>query len=291
MPKHTLVDEMGPWVPLPESIIEMVPQIGTDAAFLMLYFRYRLNRYRDPEKTWPGYATMSKEIGWGTQKISKIIKVLEEHNLITKKKRYGTSSEYTIRYPQYQPEDEDTQSFENQRTEDKSLPQSFENQNSITDSPLKIKVQSFENQRGVLDKDKTLKEEIKESKPPKKPRKRDLLFDAIADVCQVDPKTAGASIAKVRHILADAGYTPEDIYAFQREWKKEKWRTKPPTIWQLKEQIGIIKKRDTRSRREQRAAMHQAESDRHAEKRRRRIHAQDMARRMEGIEEGQSGTD
>lgn len=47
---------------------------------------------------------------------------------------------------------------------------------------------------------------------------------------------------------------------------------------------------DARSQREQRQAMHRAESDRHAEKRRRRIHAQDMARRMEDSEESESGT-
>lgn len=83
-------------------------------------------------------------------------------------------------------------------------------------------------------------------KPPKDgaektPRPRDLLFDAIAQVTCTDPATAGASIAKVESVLKKASppYTPEEVLAFGEQWPA--WKDKPPSLWQVKEQIGIVR--------------------------------------------------
>jgi hypothetical protein len=77
----------------------------------------------------------------------------------------------------------------------------------------------------------------------KAPRPRDPLFDAIAKVCNVDPATAGSSIAKVESALkkAEPPYTDQDVIAFGVKWWEWKERTDPPTIWKLKEQIGTIR--------------------------------------------------
>lgn len=77
----------------------------------------------------------------------------------------------------------------------------------------------------------------------KAPRKRDLLFDAIAEVCGIDPATAGSSIAKVESVLkkSEPPYTPEEVRAFGVKWWEWKERTTPPTIWKLKEQIGTVR--------------------------------------------------
>lgn len=77
----------------------------------------------------------------------------------------------------------------------------------------------------------------------KAPRPRDLLFDAIAEVCRVDPATAGSSIAKVESALKKATppYTPEEVKAFGVKWWEWKERTDPPSIWKLKEQIGTVR--------------------------------------------------
>jgi hypothetical protein len=80
--------------------------------------------------------------------------------------------------------------------------------------------------------------------PVKKTRQPDLLFDAIADLCQVDPQTAGASIGKVTAALRKAAYAPEDVEKFRAWWWNDAWRArqgKPPTLWKLKEQIGVIR--------------------------------------------------
>jgi len=78
----------------------------------------------------------------------------------------------------------------------------------------------------------------------KSPRKRDPLFDAIAEVCRIDPATAGSSIAKVESALkkADPPYTDLEVRAFGVKWWEWKARTDPPTIWKLKEQIGTVRR-------------------------------------------------
>ncbi len=81
----------------------------------------------------------------------------------------------------------------------------------------------------------------KENGAEKAPRQRDELFDAIVKVSCVDPATAGSSIAKVKQALLKAvpPYSPEEVLKFGEQWPK--WKDNPPTVWQLKEQIGIVR--------------------------------------------------
>lgn len=75
----------------------------------------------------------------------------------------------------------------------------------------------------------------------KAPRQSNPLFDAIAKVTCTDPATAGASIGKVESVLKKASppYTSEEVLKFGSEWPQ--WKDKPPTLWQLKEQIGAVR--------------------------------------------------
>ncbi len=90
--------------------------------------------------------------------------------------------------------------------------------------------------------------------PPENPkgkeraeRPHDLLFDAIAKVCCIDPKVKGngAKIGKARAALADSepSYSPDEVIAFGAWWNSDEWRRKkgPPTVWKLTEQIGIVR--------------------------------------------------
>lgn len=91
----------------------------------------------------------------------------------------------------------------------------------------------------------TSKQTIKEKNIKPVAKKRDPLFDSIAEVCQVDPATTGASIGKVKKALlkAEPPYTPEEIRTFgvwhnSDEWRKEKG---PPSLWTLQEKIGMVR--------------------------------------------------
>lgn len=74
-----------------------------------------------------------------------------------------------------------------------------------------------------------------------RPRPRDLLFDAIAEACAVDPATAGSSIASVKKALLQAKppYTPDEVRRWRATWPTT-FKT-PPTLWQLKERIGQVR--------------------------------------------------
>lgn len=92
-------------------------------------------------------------------------------------------------------------------------------------------------------KTRSEKNRTEQNSAEKAPRPRDLLFDAIVEVCNVDPATAGSSIAKVESALKKSTppYTPDEVRAFGIKWWEWKERTDPPSIWKLKEQIGTVR--------------------------------------------------
>lgn len=110
---------------------------------------------------------------------------------------------------------------------------------------------SEENTTGVSQEDAKIpstkiedQEDRKEEAPKRKRTPLDDMTDAICEVCQVDIDTAAPSVIKIRTVLVKAKYTAEDIIAFGKWWDSDSWRrAHPPTIWQLKERIGIIRPR------------------------------------------------
>jgi len=87
-------------------------------------------------------------------------------------------------------------------------------------------------------------------KPPKErqPRKRDELFDAVAEVTGSDPKAAGGHVAKVANALrgADPPYTPDEVREFARRlgefcsWAAKERRTRPE-LGELQKYIGRLR--------------------------------------------------
>jgi len=82
----------------------------------------------------------------------------------------------------------------------------------------------------------------KKRKPRKRtksetPRARNLMFDAVAEVCKMDPAVLGSRIAKASHTLEKAGYTREQVLAFPSYWQKHSYYfsryKRPPTPEQL----------------------------------------------------------
>lgn len=92
---------------------------------------------------------------------------------------------------------------------------------------------------------KTTKGKGRKPKTPNRQRERDVLFDAIAEVCCVDPATAGASIGNVKVALLQAKppYSADEVRAFGKWHNSDEFRRKkgPPSLWQLKEKIGIVR--------------------------------------------------
>lgn len=74
-------------------------------------------------------------------------------------------------------------------------------------------------------------------------RPRDFLFDAIAEVCQIDPTMNGSKIGKIKQSLLKANppFTPEEVKAFGALWWSWDQRAQPPTVWQLADQINKVR--------------------------------------------------
>lgn len=76
-----------------------------------------------------------------------------------------------------------------------------------------------------------------------KTRKPNPMFDAVAEVCHMDPALVGSRIAKASNALAKAGYTPQQVLAFTSYWEKNAFQyrqdKRPPTPEQVISNIKI----------------------------------------------------
>ena len=92
-----LLDTIGQFVTIPHTVIRMMPQIGDEALSLFVYMRYRTNSISGD--AFPSYETIKAETGLSYRKIARSIRKLETLELMTRKKRFGGSNEYTLTLP------------------------------------------------------------------------------------------------------------------------------------------------------------------------------------------------
>lgn len=86
-------------------------------------------------------------------------------------------------------------------------------QSQETTTPIKKVVKRFKiKDLNIKDPDQTI------AKP------RDLMFDAVATITQLDPKLVGSRIAKCSNLLKKGGYVPEDVLHFLTWWKLNDFR-------------------------------------------------------------------
>lgn len=81
--------------------------------------------------------------------------------------------------------------------------------------------------------------------PPKKERKRDLLFDAVVTVSKLDAKTAGSFIGKEVSVLRKANRTSEQVLRFGEIWYTREFPgglkdKKPPSPATIAKYIGWV---------------------------------------------------
>ena len=112
-----LVDKWGYFTPVPEIVIESWRELGTDAVALFVYLRYRTNRKREDDMTWPSYATIREDTGLTFIRISRALKALVKAGFLDIRKRFGESNAYTLTRPApvASPSDVEGQSFRGDR--------------------------------------------------------------------------------------------------------------------------------------------------------------------------------
>lgn len=95
-----LSDSIGQFATIPFTVIKMIPVIGADSFTLFSYLRYRTNG--ESGKAFPSYETIQNDIGFNPRKIAKCLRILEANGLMTRHKRFGNSTEYTLICPDAQ---------------------------------------------------------------------------------------------------------------------------------------------------------------------------------------------
>lgn len=224
-PTTKLYDEWGSFTAIPNDVIKMCPALGADGMTIFVYLRYRTNS--ESGVAFPSMDTIQEDTGVTRKRIVKAIRQMEDLKLMTRQKRFGQSTIYTLKRPPVEP----TISI----SADVAL---MGKGTAISAASAPSVVQGVHTIKTDLNKT-----DLNKTDPgaDKAPRPRDLIFEAIAQVTHTDPQTAGPSIGKIKSILLKASppYTPEEVYEFGRQWPK--WKERPPTLWQLKEQIGIVR--------------------------------------------------
>lgn len=82
-----------------------------------------------------------------------------------------------------------------------------------------------------------------------KPRPRDLIFDAVAEVSKLDPVAAGSFIAKAANLLRKARRTPEQVKRFGEIWYTREYPgglkdRKPPSPATIAKYISWVDERE-----------------------------------------------
>lgn len=181
-------------------------------------YSYLVWRSGTKDNSWPKVETMAKALHMGESSVRLSLKNLVATNWIRRERNFKSSSTTYI--------------YDN--------PEDCQSANPLAHDPLAGERTDRSPVSRLKESHKKENQQLVDE-PEKQPRPRDLMFDAISEVCQADPKTAGGSIAKVKQAILDAQYTPEDVIAFGKWWWGWKDRKAPPTLWVLKERIGVVR--------------------------------------------------
>jgi hypothetical protein len=91
-----LIDVIGQFTVIPNTVIEMIPMIGTDAFLVFTCLRYHSD---DKGVSFPSYDTISKETTLNRHQISAGLTRLIDAGLLDKRRRFGNSTVYVLTMP------------------------------------------------------------------------------------------------------------------------------------------------------------------------------------------------
>lgn len=208
-----LVDRIGQFTTVPNSVIELWPKIGIDGMALFVYLRYRTNG--QTETAFPSFDTIHQDTCLTRKRIAQAARKLEEAGLVARKRRFGASTIYTLKLPDAIAISNDAGLMGDSISHDAepSLVQGVHtNQIDLNHTEKKIDSSAGFKTRDI--------QKAYESCVPYK----------------IDWVKGEGHAAKW---LAESGYTPDEIKACYAELKaQEFWRTKSLSLTSLKKQIG-----------------------------------------------------
>jgi hypothetical protein len=186
-----LSDRIGQFITIPVTVVKMFPLLSPEAVKIFVYLRFKTNSKTDT--AFPSYDSIQKDTKMSRRKIARAIRELMTVGLVERRRRFSSSTIYTLVLPK--------RISSTVATNDSSTVATNDSSDGDTLSRMTILERK--------DKNKT----IGASAPNgKKPHPRNPMFDALADVCHLDPKVMGSRIGKTSAKLGD--YQPDDV----RRW-------------------------------------------------------------------------
>lgn len=208
-----LIDRIGQFTTIPNSVIEMWPKIGIDAMALFLYLRYRTNS--KSEMAFPSYTIIHADTGLTRRRIALAIRALESAGLVERKRRFSNSTLYTLKMPDAISNDAGL--MEAPISKDAGLPLVQGVHTNQTDL-IKTDLKNIPNHSSTV-KTRDIQQAYLECVPYK-----------------VDWVKGEGHAAKW---LAENDYTPADVKACYASLKAQPfWKDKPLALSSIKKQIG-----------------------------------------------------
>lgn len=241
-----LSDQIGQFVTIPFSFIEQSSQLSHIAFRLFILLRYYTNGKTGD--SFPTYDLIQENTGMKRRTIAKAIRELEAAGWIERKRRFGSSTIYTIKIPAPISAQMDT-TISAQKDTIISTPIGTISRLNEQERSNKIEFSADAPQpdEPPLNHRPVKESESEKPKPPapehnskvhKCSPNYKLLFGAIAKFTKTDPVLSATSIGKAAREFDQIGATPADIEAVCKWWYANDWRGKKnqaPTLYQLKE--------------------------------------------------------
>lgn len=97
MSKTKLIDTIGQFTTIPNTVIALCPKIGSDGMTLFVYLRYRTNH--ETGEAFPSLDTICTETGLTRRRAVVAARSLVKNDLLDKRRRFSGSTVYTLKMP------------------------------------------------------------------------------------------------------------------------------------------------------------------------------------------------
>lgn len=214
MSKHgdRLHDRIGNFTTIPNSVIKRARKLGSHALTLFVYLRYRTNQ--KTETAYPSYTTIHDDTGLTRTSIAKSILKLETEKLLTRRRRFSSSTIYTLHSGfTISPE---SRLMKSSISPDSGLPL-VQNQDAN-------KIELTRSRGGAAPARKRASKSVRE------------LAREIENVFALDLDREGDQLAQ--RLIDKHNATPAQVKTFASWWKHKDWRGKKgdsPTVNQIKQ--------------------------------------------------------
>lgn len=234
----TLSQKFGSFILVPKAFYEASKNMSLSARWLFIALRSHADN--DTDVAFPSYEKLREETGLSFSTIATATRELMASGWLERSKRFNGNNRYTLLYPSSPPNSEGLQKskasppkIEGQSSKNQSLTRLTKLDSTNIDSnmpeapeqcTLPFAESDSEEKPTVRAADIT--EKGKKAKETPKPRERDLLFDAVAEVTLSNVTLQGSRIGKVTADLRKINATPEQVHQVATWFAENDWRAK-----------------------------------------------------------------